>query len=185
MSWTDQCGMPKPPPWLSCVTARQNPPLGRACVWVLARRADQAHKTTNREPCRGRRGRMGRLTLHPPRQSHCCPPPSSSQAGPPGLGHRPLPSPHGPARPQRVTWPPSTGSPSVTRDTHRPPAVQRAGAGLHPGAGFPRAAQTLQRGPAPGAPLTKDWTRGPVTPGMGPPSADHTPVSTPSEPRPP
>lgn len=31
MSWTDQCATPEPSPWLSCVTARQNPPPGRAC----------------------------------------------------------------------------------------------------------------------------------------------------------
>ena len=30
MFWTDQCGAPKPPLWLSCVTARQDLPLGRA-----------------------------------------------------------------------------------------------------------------------------------------------------------
>ena len=33
--------------------------------WVLAQRADQGHKTTGREPCRGRRGREGLLVAVP------------------------------------------------------------------------------------------------------------------------
>lgn len=101
MSWTDQCGAPEPPVAQLC-HSQTGPATGQG-PWALAQRADQGRKTTSREPCWAGAAGRARSPQYPPGQPHCCLPPSSSRAGPPGLRHRPHPGPRGPARPQRVT----------------------------------------------------------------------------------